>query len=317
MRAGLALAFYAPMTLDDCVWAGFRVWLNRPTQLGDHLRDYGVYRSDGKLTVEEALKLPFKTEFSITSGETRVGANRKYGIVNVNRRNAVLDVGTMRAPMAETPFWLASTASVSPGAYTQNGFGMGMQGHGWMAAFKGEGHKYVASRRWLERGPWRVVRADNDVTIVQFHDLDADEATAREQCLLGHPLLANCPHTGFTSPRYKWPHDPLSQRILYDAKERLAITLVSKRAVSIDEMRDAAAAKVLQPFGNDKPIDDWVFEFVEPDQGRKQLHDLWMRGLRCVIYDERGRKVRLDDTYEPPPHVVPEWVKRVQDREGF
>ena len=247
-----------------------------------------------------------------------LSVSRRLGVVKVIRSDMTLSTTDVIPALSQTPHMFAATSpQFARWNATGFGFGLGMFGHGWMAAFKGEGHKYVASRRWLERGPWRVVRADNDVTIVQFHDLDADEATAREQCLLGHPLLANCPHTGFTSPRYKWPHDPLSQRILYDPKERLAITLVSKRAVAIDEMRDAAAAKVLQPFGNDKPIDDWVFEFVEPDQGRKQLHDLWMRDLRCVIYDERGRKVRLDDTYEPPPHVVPEWVKRVQDREGF
>src|SRR5690606_11851077 len=41
--------------------------------------------------------------------------------------------------------------------------------HGWACAFKGPGHDRLVSRRWLEHGPWRLIRDnENDVSFVQF-----------------------------------------------------------------------------------------------------------------------------------------------------
>ncbi|HBE33637.1 MAG TPA: hypothetical protein DD990_20560, partial [Cyanobacteria bacterium UBA11368] len=49
--------------------------------------------------------------------------------------------------------------------YIAPGFIDGHGGHGWACAFKGEGHNHLVSRRWLEYGPWRLLRdEENDIS---------------------------------------------------------------------------------------------------------------------------------------------------------
>ena len=63
---------------------------------------------------------------------------------------------------------------------------------GWGCMFVGErGHAQLVSRRWLEYGPWLLDRFADDVSLIQFHDLDADPATALAQALPGHRRLGD------------------------------------------------------------------------------------------------------------------------------
>ena len=62
-------------------------------------------------------------------------------------------------------------------------------GHGWAFVLKGAGHR-LCSARIRDRGPWRILRdEEHDVTMFQFHDLDAPAEVALEQARPGHQLL--------------------------------------------------------------------------------------------------------------------------------
>jgi len=197
-------------------------------------------------------------------------------------------------------------------------FGRGHFGHGWMCAFSGEdGHARLVSRRWLDHGPWRVVRdEEHDLTLVVFHDLDTDEGTAIAQAHPGHVRMGICDGGGFIQRRFPWDRD--FKATGYDPHTRTLDVFVAGREVEPFEMLQAAAIKLYQPY-TDRPVDRVVYTFLYEADARRHLHDLWLRGLE-VRYTAAGpgeRFRRIDDAYEPPPHELPDWVHRVRDREGF
>lgn len=78
----------------------------------------------------------------------------------------------------------------------------------------------------------------------------------------------------------------------------------------------ACSARAAQALGPDKPIDHVAFVFVDPAQAHAQLHELWLRSLQCWTF-QGHQEVRLDQDYSPEPPPAPDWVKRLQDRDGF
>ncbi|AGC47143.1 hypothetical protein MYSTI_05867 [Myxococcus stipitatus DSM 14675] len=215
-----------------------------------------------------------------------------------------------------TPFELASFASIHPewatGAqpYRSRTLGGLHYPHGWLCGFRGKGHDRLVSRRWLEFGPWRVLKGSGDTTLIQFHDVAADAATALEQARVGHPLLTvNNPDSGFIAADHVMSHDLQG---IYDAKSQTLRVIVHGRDVPPGEMRDACAAKKMQPLGPEKPITRVAYVFMEPQAARAHLHALWLRELECWTI-EQGNEVRLDKDYRPAP-VKPDWVKAVESR---
>jgi hypothetical protein len=89
-----------------------------------------------------------------------------------------------------------------------------------------------------------------------------------------------------------------------------------------EHMKVAAWFKREQPVP-DLQIDQVAFVYFNETIARRQLPLLWRMGLEVRLQTPQGQR-RLD---EPPPPVVPstsrrppvvpDWVKRVQDREGF
>jgi hypothetical protein len=202
-----------------------------------------------------------------------------------------------------------------PKDYKRPGLGDGHFGAGSFAAFRGEdGHRRLVSRRWLDHGPWRLIRDEaTDLTLVQYHDLDADEATALEQAKLGHQTMGIRPHGGFIQKRFVWGR---LEPNFYDRQRRTSIVLVHHDdPVAPRQMLEAAALKLWQPH-EDTPIDQVAFVFTKEANARKHLRDLWLRGLEVRVMGTHG-EVRIDDTYDPGPPEVPDWVQAVQDREGF
>ncbi|MFT5585723.1 MAG: hypothetical protein ACI9VR_003316 [Cognaticolwellia sp.] len=49
---------------------------------------------------------------------------------------------------------------------------------------------------------------------------------------------------------------------------------------------------------------------------RQQLPEIYLRGLECRVMGPTG-EVNLCEGYQSPTYVLPDWVKRVQDRDGF
>jgi hypothetical protein len=186
--------------------------------------------------------------------------------------------------------------------------------HGWACAFKGAGHKRLVSRRWLEYGPWRVLRGAGDTTLVQFHDVSdgVDAATALAQARPAHQRMGISRTGGFLQRRYKYGYDLEG---FYDAKERLLKIVVHGREVTQHEMRDACAARHYNILGPDKPLDNVAFVFMEESVARAHLHELWLRELECRAIIG-GQEILLNTGYNPPPPEKPQWVLDVEAREG-
>ncbi len=104
--------------------------------------------------------------------------------------------------LAQTPFVVSSCTDlfgeVKRGRRGSKGLLDGFGAQGWMVAFKGAGHDRLVSRRWLDHGPWAVLRDDDsDLTVVLFYDPDAPSAeVALAQSEPGHDRMGWSPTGG-------------------------------------------------------------------------------------------------------------------------
>jgi hypothetical protein len=181
---------------------------------------------------------------------------------------------------------------------------------GWACAFKGEGHKRLVSKRVLDYGPWHVIRDEaNDITLVQFYDLNADADTALEQAKPGHELMAKAWCGSLIHAQFKFYGDLNG---IYQGTKRKLEIVVAYRDLPLTEIIDACKAKYAQSLGPREPIDNVAFIFTaSEEEARKYLFDIWLRGLECWAFIN-GLPVRLDEDYTPPPPQKPEWVQRLE-----
>ena len=197
--------------------------------------------------------------------------------------------------------------------YRPPGFADNLPVHGWACAFKGEGHNRLVSRRWLEWGPWRLIRDEaHDISFVQFHDLEADAATALEQAKPGHQRMGIEDEGGFIQSHYCYDYPP--KGIYISSEKRLDIVVTPGRTISQAEMLDAAAARNLGHFA--QPVDSICYIFYDEEQAREHLHEMWLRELQVYWINMEGEKVRLDDSYDPGVPVKPDWVLELERREA-
>lgn len=235
----------------------------------------------------------------------------KLGIAEFPRR-----LDDLLAIAVSFPFELAVVNEIYPEwgeeplDYAGPGFGFLHFPHGPMCAFRGAGHGSLVSRRWLDFGPWRTIRRPGDVTVVQFHDLDADARTALAQAAPGHERMGATPSGGFL--QRDRPIQPLGG--LYTAPERRLRVLVHGRPVPQREMLDACSVRRWQALGPDRPIDHVAYVFAVESEARAHLHELWLRDLECWTF-VNGRETRIDLDHHPTP-VKPEWVVRLEEAES-
>ena len=185
--------------------------------------------------------------------------------------------------------------------------------HGWACAFKGEGHNHLVSRRWLEYGPWRLIRdEENDISFIQFHDLNADPATALEQAKPGHRAMSIYGVGGYIGKTHPFSNE---LRALYVPSERnMRVVIPPGKQITYTEMSDYCAARHFQAFEN-QPFDTLSFVFIVADKAQPYLHDLWLREIECFGITPQGVEVRLDTDYHPVPNP-PEWVRRLEESEN-
>lgn len=209
------------------------------------------------------------------------------------------------------PFELASFASIYEDwskedgeHYLSPGFGGMHFPLGWGCAFKGKGHDRLVSRRWLDYGPWRLVRGPDETSLVQFHDLRAGPATALAQARPGHDRMGITDTGGFLQDPYFPTH-----RIkgLYDSAECQLKVFVHGRHVTQLEMLDACAVRHYQGLGPSQPLKSVAYVFAEEQRAREHLHELWLRDLQCWTFINALEK-RIDTDYHPVPNT-PEWVR--------
>ena len=203
--------------------------------------------------------------------------------------------------------------------YPRWGVGRSTLDHGWGCIFRGAGHDRLVSRRWLDFGPWRVIRRPNDTTVIQFHDLAiTDPAEAYEQARAGHQRMGNSPTGGYIA----WHLQGLLKNAgkgLYVAESRtLEVVVAPGLAVSQGEMLGNAALRLhhrttqlTQPIA--QPIEHVAYLFIDEADARAHLHELWLRELQCWAFDAHGVKHRLDLDYHPVPDP-PAWVRSLDGR---
>ncbi|MFE7045295.1 hypothetical protein ACFU9X_39545 [Streptomyces atratus] len=201
--------------------------------------------------------------------------------------------------LSDLPFEVASFAPRYRVWYNKYrdipGFGGYHFTHGWACAFRGDGHARLASRRWLDHGPWRLYRGANDTSFVQFHDLELDEDLAYAQAKFAHQRMGITDEGGYLQSDYVYQDDI---RGFYNSARRVLELVVIGRTVSAREMRDACAARRDQVLGPEQPIDNVAFVFLDPSEADRHVPRLWPYGLECwTIINEV--KTRLDSE-EPP-----------------
>lgn len=186
--------------------------------------------------------------------------------------------------------------------------------HGWGCAFRGAGHDRLVSRRWLEFGPWRVIRRPDDTTFIQFHDLEiTDPAEAYEQAKVGHERMGLSSSGGFIQQIEDWMLADVSG--IYHPGERLLEVIVAP-GISVPQSRmlNACVARFahrLHPPA-ESPVDRIAYVFLDLEEAHAHLHELWLRELECWVIDGAGKR-RLDHDYHPVP-APPAWVKRLDGR---
>ncbi|MCC6999307.1 MAG: hypothetical protein IT370_32140 [Deltaproteobacteria bacterium] len=212
-----------------------------------------------------------------------------------------LDPPSLVRRLGRIPFTVASFGSVHPWAYRPPSFGELHYALGWGCAFQGAGHGRLVSRRWLGTGPWRVLRGPSDTTLVELHDLSLGMAEALAQAQASHAELM----AGFITFAHKFQN---AIEGLHKGADRALVITVHGRVVSAGELLDAAAARLLQPLGADRPIDKVVYVFVDRAAAEAQLPTMWRYGHHVHLIGDDGVERRIDDTYMPRLQR-PEWTR--------
>jgi hypothetical protein len=219
------------------------------------------------------------------------------------------DLDEARRRLEEAPFEVASFDtlhdewSTIDKKYRPPSFGHRHFPHGWGCAFKGAGHERLVSRRWLAFGPWVLARGSNDLSLVQFHALDASAKEALKQAKPSHKAMGITDEGGFLQRHYVFK-TPLAG--LYDAAEQTLRIVVLGRDPAPVELRDARAAVKQGALTAAQPLKRVAYVFPKPAEAERHLHALWLRELECwTVVD--GIERRLDLEYQPQP-IPPAWA---------
>ena len=282
-------------------------WLDYyPSQLGR--------RDDLSVHYSETVRL-----YTSTSGDTPGRA------VRVRHYDLEVDVGEVLELLPHLPFrigvgrsihdpWSAPSLGLTGAPHA--GFGEGNDPHGWAAFFKSDGHDQIAHRRVLEHGPWRTLRADNDVTLVQFHDLDADPETALIQAMPGHHLLGYAEDRAGTFFHRETHPIAKAWSGLYDPDSKeLIVTVPPGGPVTRKHMLDTAWKRFAMNQKGEKPVDRVAWVFIDEQDALEHAPQLWLRGFDVRAFAPAGHEYAIDEEYAAA-FPKPDWVKRVQDREG-
>jgi hypothetical protein len=293
-------AFFATKNYPDSVWLDQEEVKQRSKAPSELLRDakrslavsWGEFGEDGVLSFDDDGALSIKL------------AGQQIDVLGV--LNQIKDLDWQVSAFAS----LYGTAWKKQFSYLAPSFANLHASLGWACAFKGEGHKRVVSRRFLEHGPWRTIRdEEHDITLIQFHDLEADAKTALDQARNGHDLMGD-PYTGgFIQKNYAVNNPDFSG--LYSADEKMLRFIIADREITKAEMLDACAIRLYQLLGKDQPVErvGFVFAFGS-EYAKPYLSDLWLRELEVWAID-KGVEHRLD-LHFVPNFEKPEWVRPLE-----
>jgi hypothetical protein len=236
----------------------------------------------------------------------------RSGRVGFQLPEAFATVAEGLAWIESLPFEVCSIGSIYPDEWIELpgiGFGKMHTSHGWACAFRGKGHDRLVSRRWLDFGPWRVIRRPDDLTLVQFHDLDVDAETAYRQAFPGHERMGISNEGGYL--QFPYPFTRAVGGLYLAERQTLEIVVPPGGKIEQVQMRDACAVRHqhrLEPPA-EKRIDQIAYVFLDEADARTHLHELWLRELEVWLANGDGKR-RIDEPYDPVP-VHPAWVENL------
>ena len=206
------------------------------------------------------------------------------------------DEAKAREFLEAAPFTVASFETLYPGwKYRPPSFGRNHVPHGWGCAFKGTGHDHLVSRRWLEYGPWTLIKGAADLSLVLFHALDANAKEALAQAKPGHKAMGIDDDGGFLQEPYVFETTLSGQ---YEPERQVLRIVVLGRDLRPVELLDACAARRQGALTPNQPLRQVAYVFPKPAEAQRHLHALWLRELECwTIVD--GVEQRLDTNYRP------------------
>jgi hypothetical protein len=182
---------------------------------------------------------------------------------------------------------------------------MGHQLLGWGCLFKGKGHDYFVSPRWLEHGPWLLERHNPDITYVQLYDLAVEGEAAWQQGRRAMERLSD----GFYTP---FAITFIETHGTYSVEDRSFSVLKTDRGISPVEMGQLCLIRATRRGHATQPVERLRVTFTEERDARRHLAELWLREIECWALLADGRRARLDLDYSPPPRILPEWIERHQ-----
>ncbi|NJM91008.1 MAG: hypothetical protein HC863_01680 [Myxococcales bacterium] len=246
----------------------------------------------------------------------QLGITKRSDLVTIGVPEEIMSPQSTLSRLEPLPFEICALGAVFfdewiAADYRRWGFSRSHISHGWGCAFRGAGHDRLVSRRWLDFGPWRVLRLPKDTTFIQFHDLAiTDPAEAYEQAKAGHERMGNSAIGGYI----QWHIDSLLEHAgqgLYSPDEKLLRVVVGfGNEVKQSEMLCNAALRLHHRTApSSTPVERVAYVFVDEPDARAHLHELWLRELECWVADDKGLR-RLDLDYHPVPDP-PAWVKRL------
>jgi len=304
-----------------------------PPSLFSHVSDWPEFRNAGlpararighnKVTPENWLSIQTAPVWGIALWDIpdkQLGIRPKSDLVSLEIPDFFERLTEVVERISLLPFYLAALGPLWRDAwdletYQRWGFGRSIIDHGWGCAFRGVGHDRLVSRRWLDFGPWRVIRRPHDTTFIQFHDLAiTDPAEAYAQAKVGHERMGISPSGGYIA----WHYENLLKGAdavsgLYQPATRTLEIVVGpgnevKQGQMICQCARRLHHRIKQPI-NDR-IDHVAYVFMDRGDAQAHLHELWLRELQCWYVDERG-KHRLDADYHPTPQP-PAWVANLK-----
>jgi hypothetical protein len=242
-------------------------------------------------------------------------------LVKISTRNFELDMVGLLEQLSGVEFEMANVGKVfwwdNPNgpAYEAPESSVGRAALGSATAYRGRGHGRAISRRWIERGPWRVLRGKNDTTLTQFHEEDVEMSTALEQARRCHVVMSDETQA------------PLPTRKAYGAGEltlsgtwveptREFVVSVAGREPGRRELREAVALRFFQLLGPDQPVDKVVYSFMDEKELKAVIDDLWLYDMEARLRDASGWH-RRDDRYVPPPAHKPSWIEKLGRDDRF
>jgi hypothetical protein len=256
--------------------------------------------------------------------DSQISYSPKSDLTSFSIGNGFVDGPTSFAILEKLPFEVVALGSLFhnewiEAEYPRWGFGRSHLSHGWGCAFRGAGHDRLVSRRWLDHGPWRVIRRDKDTNFIQFHDLDiTDPAEAYEQAKVGHQRMGIAPDGGYIAWHYEnlltgaakfpglfTPINATKEIVVAPGIEVTQGQMICQTALRLHH-------NLTQPKSN--RIRHVAYVFMDRADAEAHLHQLWLRELQCWYVDGSG-KHRLDAGYKPTPNP-PDWVKRLNARDG-